>query len=156
MPIRVHLPNRAALKSFATADLSCTRLNQRARSAHIIQGLAQHSLLSRGQLCDAGYKVLFEEGEAKVIDGDISIDGKMAMQGQRDRDTGLWTVSLDNTRTSMMPQEYRKRQDEMSNNVYEISKVYDATYYLHASAGSPVKSTFIKSIEAATSPHGPT
>jgi hypothetical protein len=48
----------------------------------------------------------------------------------------------------MTTQEYRKRQDEISNNVYEASKVYDATQYLHASAGSTVKSTLIKATEA--------
>jgi hypothetical protein len=56
-------------------------------------------------------------------------------------------MSLDTTRMSTMPQKYRKRQSEMSNNVYEFSKIYDSTKYLHASAFSPVKYTFIKSIE---------
>jgi hypothetical protein len=49
---------------------------------------------------------------------------------------------------STMTQKYRKRQNEMSNKVYEISKIHDATQYLHAAAFSPVKSTFIKAIDA--------
>jgi hypothetical protein len=48
-------------------------------------------------MCDAGYKILFEEGEAKVINGDIKINGNIIMQGQRDRETGLWMVPLDNS-----------------------------------------------------------
>jgi hypothetical protein len=64
------------------------------------------------------------------------------MQGQRDKETGLWTVPLDNTRTSI------KQQEKISNNVYEISKVCEETQYLYATAFSPVKSTFIKAIEA--------
>jgi hypothetical protein len=67
---------------------------------------------------------------------------------QRDRETGLWIVPLDNTWMSIMMQQYRKSQGKISNNVYQLSKNYDATQYLHASAFSTVKSTFIKAIEA--------
>jgi hypothetical protein len=82
-----------------------------------------------------------------VIEVDVTIDGEFVMQGQRDNETGLWTVLLDNTWMSTMTQKYRKQQEEISNNVYEISKVYEATQYLHAAAFSPVKSTFTKAIE---------
>jgi hypothetical protein len=123
MSEQVNLPNGAALKYFATVDLSCTRLNQRARSTHIIRGLVKQSLLSYGQMCDAGYKVLFTRGEVKVIEGDLRIDGKIVIQGQRDRETGLWNILLNNTRMSIMTQEYRKQKGQMSKNVYEISKV---------------------------------
>jgi hypothetical protein len=44
--------------------------------------------------------------------------------------------------------QYEKRRDEITNNVYKISKVYDTIQYLHAAAGSPVQSMFIKEIEA--------
>jgi hypothetical protein len=47
-----------------------------------------------------------------------------------------------------MRQQCHKQQGEMSNNVYELTKIYDATQYLHAAAFSPVKSSFIKAIQA--------
>jgi hypothetical protein len=40
------------------------------------------------------------------------------------------------------------KQNESINSVYEISKVYDKIQYLHAAAGSPVPSTFVKAIKA--------
>jgi hypothetical protein len=43
---------------------------------------------------------------------------------------------------------YKSKRDEITSNVYEINKVQDAIQYPHAAAGSPVPSTFIKSIEA--------
>jgi hypothetical protein len=61
------------------------------------------------------------------------------MHGQRDLSTGLWTVPLDTNNT---------KQNESINSVYEISKVYDKIQYLHAAAGSPVPSTFVKAIKA--------
>jgi hypothetical protein len=61
------------------------------------------------------------------------------MHGQRDQSTGLWTVPLDANST---------KKDESINSVYEISKVYNAIQYLHAAAGSPVPSTFVRAIKA--------
>jgi hypothetical protein len=57
-------------------------------------------------------------------------------------------VPLDNTSATTIIEQYRKRQNEMSNNVYEFTKIYDATQYLHAAAFSPVKLTFLKAIDA--------
>jgi hypothetical protein len=99
-------------------------------------------------MCDTGYKVIFTKEGAKVIECGITISGALGIQGQRDKVTGLWTIPLNNTRISIMTQEYRKQKEEMSNNVYKLSKVHDATQYLHAAAFSPVKSTLIKAIEA--------
>jgi hypothetical protein len=92
------------LNCAAITDLSCDNLKRRDRLAHLINGPAQHSLLPCGQMCDAGYKVLFEEGGAKVINGDIKINSNIVMQRQRDRETGLWAVPLDNSRANVMTQ----------------------------------------------------
>jgi hypothetical protein len=44
--------------------------------------------------------------------------------------------------------EYKRKRDEIMNNVYNINKVNQEIQYLHAAAGSPVPSTFIKAIKA--------
>jgi hypothetical protein len=146
IPIKVSLPNGATLLSSATADLLNANFNHRARSAHIIHGLAKHSLLSCGQICDAGYKVLFNQGDAIVIDGQVQVNGDIVMTGKRDHTTGLWTVPLDET--AEMERDKKKGVANEINNVYEISKVHATIQYLHAAAGSPVLSTFVKAIEA--------
>jgi hypothetical protein len=33
-------------------------------------------------MCDTGYKVIFEEGNTIIIEGNIKIDGKVVMKGQ--------------------------------------------------------------------------
>jgi hypothetical protein len=90
-------------------------------------------------MCDAGYKVLFANGQAQVIEGNVSVQGRIVMHGQRNHSTGLWKVPLDTNST---------KQNESINSVYEISKVYDMIQYLHAAAGSLVPSTFVKAIKA--------
>jgi hypothetical protein len=105
------------------------------------------SLLSCGQMCDAGYRVLFEEGKAKIFEGDVTVHGKVLMEGKRERSTGLWTVPLDN-KNQEWGNEYKSKRDEITSNVYEINKVHKSIQYLHAASGSPVPSTFIKATEA--------
>jgi hypothetical protein len=138
IPIKVRLPNSTILSSSATADLACTTFNDRARSEHIINDLAGHSLLSCGQMCDAGYEVLFDAGRAQVIEGNVTVQGRIVLHGQRDHPTGLWTVPLDEKTT---------KNNESIHSIYKISNVYDAIQYLHAAAGSPAPSTFIKAIK---------
>jgi hypothetical protein len=127
------------LSSSTTAELACPTFNLRARSVHIINDLASHSLLSCGQMCNAGYKVLFDNGQAQVIEGNVSVQGRIVIHGQHDHSTGLWTVPVDTNST---------KQNESINSVYEISKVYSTIQYLHAAAGSPIPSTFVKAIKA--------
>jgi hypothetical protein len=139
LPIKVKLPDGTTLASSATADLACTTFYLRERYAHIINDLASHSILSCGQMCDAGYKVLFDEGRAQVMEGNVSVQGRIVMHGQRDHSTGLWTVPLDANST---------KKYESIKSVYEISKVYNAIQYLHKAAGSPVPSTFVRAMKA--------
>jgi hypothetical protein len=98
-------------------------------------------------MCGTGYRVLFDKDKAMITDGDVTVNGPVVTDGQRDRTTGLWTIQLDNE-IQQLRSEYERRRDEITNNVYEISKLYDNIQYLHAAAGSPIPSTFIKAIEA--------
>jgi hypothetical protein len=51
----VRLTNGATMESSHTADLDILELNAAAYKAHVFPGMAHHSLLSVGQLCDEGY-----------------------------------------------------------------------------------------------------
>jgi hypothetical protein len=123
IPIKVTLPNGVTLLSSATSDLPNANFNHWARSAHIIHGLANHYLLSCGQLCNAGYKVLFNQGDAIVIDGQVKVNGDIVMMGKRDQTTGLWTVPLNET--AEMERDKKKGVANEINNVYKISKVHE-------------------------------
>jgi hypothetical protein len=85
MPLHVKLLDGQKLALTTTADFAIPKFNHRACSAHIINGLETHSLLLCGKICDAGYRVLFEEGKATIFGGDVTVHGKVLMEGQRDR-----------------------------------------------------------------------
>jgi hypothetical protein len=56
-PLTVRLPNGVTVESTHTASLDIPKLNKAASIAHIFPGMANHSLLSVGQLCNEGYSV---------------------------------------------------------------------------------------------------
>jgi hypothetical protein len=115
MSIYVKFTDGKKLTSSVTADLNINAFNPQARSAHIINGLATHSLLSCGQMCDAGYCIVLDKNKARVIDGDVMVNGTVVMEGQCDQTTGSWTVQLD-TKIQQLGSEYEKggmRQETM-------------------------------------------
>ena len=55
-----------------------------AKQAHVLPGLAQHSLLSVGQMCDSGCAVTFTSKAVTVKHGQATI-----LDGARDTTSGL-------------------------------------------------------------------
>jgi hypothetical protein len=60
-PFRVRLPNGATMESSHTAELDIPELNAAASKAHVFPGMANHYLLSVGQLCNEGYIFTFKQ-----------------------------------------------------------------------------------------------
>ena len=71
------------------AELDLPSLPLAARRVHIVPALHTTSLLSMGQLCDAGCVVTFD---AKSVT--VTIDNERILDGTRTPATGLWHVSL--------------------------------------------------------------
>jgi hypothetical protein len=65
-PLTVRLPNGATMESSHTAELKILALNASASSAHVLPVMANHSLLSVGQLCNEGYIVTFKNASVTV------------------------------------------------------------------------------------------
>jgi hypothetical protein len=85
-PLRVRLPNGDTMDSTYTVSLDIPELSQATYVAHDFPGMANHSLLSVGQLCNEGYYITFR------IDGFTNYNSaeKAILKGQRDLNTGLW------------------------------------------------------------------
>jgi hypothetical protein len=84
-PLEVRLPNGATIVSTHTATLNMPSLPHAARQAHILPGLAQHPLLSVGQMCDSGCAVTFTGTKVIVKNG-----GSTILTSQQDKESGLW------------------------------------------------------------------
>jgi hypothetical protein len=134
-PVEVRLPNGAAIASTHTAMLNMPSLPPAARQAHILPGLAQHSLLSMGQMYDSGCAVTFTATKVTVTNGSTTI-----LTGQRDKESGLWRVPLETNLPLQLG------GGHYAHNVYEQKSIQDTITYLHACCFSPVQDTWLKAI----------
>jgi hypothetical protein len=81
------------MESSHTAELDIPELNAAAQKAHVAPGMANHSLISVGQLCDEGYIVTFKQALVTICNSDKS----QILSGPRDLATGLWRINLKQT-----------------------------------------------------------
>jgi hypothetical protein len=84
-PIAIRNPNGSIMYSTHEAELDLPLLPKAARQVHIVPELANHSLLSIGQLCDAGCDVSFNATNVTVC-----YDNQPILTGQRTPATQLW------------------------------------------------------------------
>jgi hypothetical protein len=124
-PLRVRLPNGATIESSHTADLDIPELNAAACKAHVSPGMAHHSLLSVGQLCNEGYIVTFKQDTVTICNSESS----KLLSGPRDVNTELWRINLKQTNKHI--------PDPIANNVYELSNTGSLFHYLHKALFSP-------------------
>jgi hypothetical protein len=89
-PLTVRLPNGATMESSHTAALDIPELNAAASIAHVLPGMANHSLLSVGQLCNEGNTVTFKNASVTICNPQEF----QILSGARDLNTGLWRINL--------------------------------------------------------------
>jgi hypothetical protein len=92
VPLIARLPNGDKGQSTHTCTLDLPNLTPGARAAHIIPGLASHSLLSIVTMCNAGCTVTFTK-----INCTITYRGCVIIRGHKCTRTGLWMVPITNS-----------------------------------------------------------
>jgi hypothetical protein len=123
------------MESSHTAELNIPELNSAASIAHVFPGLANHSLLSVGQLCKEGYMVTFRNASVTICNPQEF----QILSGARDLDTGLWRINLGNDKKQL--------QQSVTNNVYELCNTGALVHYLHKALFSPTKSALLQAVK---------
>jgi hypothetical protein len=123
------------MESSHTADLDIPELNSAASKAHVFPGMAHHSLLSVGQLCDEGYIVTFQRDTVTICNSENS----KLLSGPRDETTGLWRINLKQTNKHI--------PYPIANNVYELRNTGALVHYLHKALFSPTKSAMLQAVK---------
>jgi hypothetical protein len=98
-------------------------------------GMANHSLLSVGQLCDEGYIVTFNQASVTICDSKKS----RILSGPRDLNTGLGRINLKQTNNHI--------PEPIANNVYELHNTGALVHYLNKALFSPTKSAMLKAVK---------
>jgi hypothetical protein len=134
-PLTVRLPNGDTMDSSHTAELNIPELKAAASVAHVFPGMANHSLLLVGQLCNEGYIVTFRNDSVTICDPkEFQI-----LSGARDLDTGLWRINL--------RKDDQQVQHPVANNVYELRNTGALVHYLHKALFSPTKSALLQAVK---------
>jgi hypothetical protein len=134
-PLTVRLPNGATMESSHTADLNIPELNAAASKAHVFPGMANHFLLSVGQLCNEGYIVTFKNASVTVCNSQEF----QILSDPRDLDTGLWRINL--------RQDNQHVHHAVANNVYKLRNTGALVHYLHKALFSPTKSALLQAVK---------
>jgi hypothetical protein len=97
--------------------------------------MANHCLLSVGQLCNEGYTVTFRNASVTICNSqELQI-----LKGARDLDTGLWLINL--------RKENQQPKQAVANNVYELWNTEELVNYLHKDMFSPTKSALLQAVK---------
>ncbi|KAI2496142.1 hypothetical protein MHU86_18373 [Fragilaria crotonensis] len=134
-PIGITNPNGTVMYSTHEADLDIPCLPAAARRVHIVPALKSHSLLSMGQLCDAGCEVVFSAAAVHVHHND-----KLIMSGDRSPLTGLWHLDLVNV-TPALPPTPPANNLHLSFAAIASTTPADLVAFAHATMFSPALST---------------
>jgi hypothetical protein len=101
------------------ASLDMPEVSKKASIAHISPGMANHSLLSLGQLFNEGYYVTFIIDAVTIY----SAARKSILKGSGDLNTGLWRINL--------LHEKPQHTVSVANNIYELRNTGELVNYLH-------------------------
>ena len=123
-----------------------------ARTVDMVPALKHNSLISGSKFADANYITVLTPSEVLIYDGtnlQMTINKEAILRGWRDKPSGLWRIPLSKAGPPQK-QEYvllPKGSEEVINNVYELPSTEQVIRYLHACAGFPTKTTWIKAIQ---------
>jgi len=137
----VYLPNGDIIRMTKRTSLPFRQLSKKAREAHVLPQLRQ-SLMSVNKLSEEGYTTIFHlenEGVTVHEKGTLTIatSSPPVLQGCKEKEDNLWTVSTN-----------EEQGKEEANNAYNLPSTKQSIRYLHAAAGFPVESEWIKAIKA--------
>jgi hypothetical protein len=114
--------------------LDIPELNAVASKANVFPGMANHSLLPVGQLCDEGYIVTFWQDTVTIYNSKSS----KLLSGPWDANTSLCHINL---------KQLFKIPDPIANNVYELRNTVALVHYLHKALFSPTKAAMLQAVK---------
>ena len=135
-PIGIANPNGTIMYSTHESDLDLPNLPPSARRVHIVPDLKSLSLLSMGQLCDAGCVVNFD---AKTVT--VELSNKRIMDGTRTPDTGLWQLNLIDPPPAILEPTSEPPFLHQSFSAVHSATLAELVAFAHATLFSPALST---------------
>ena len=135
-PITVTLPDGSTTHSTHMCTIPLPALPPAATIAHIMPGLANHALVSIGQLCDHGCNALFTPADVQIYRNQ-----RLILHGPRDHN-GLWRLAIHQP-TAQPP---TNAPTGHANVIVRTTTMAELMAYLHACLFSPAISTLLDAV----------
>jgi hypothetical protein len=136
----VMLPNSTNIQATHTGQLSFhSSLSTKAKTAHILDGITNSSLVSLGQLCDDNCIAVLDKTHLNVYKNSQCI-----LTGKRNTEDGLWDIPI----PTIIPAPGEPPRSHHINAIIrkDLSKT-KLVQYLYGCCGSPVVSTWKQAIK---------
>lgn len=144
------MPNGTKLTSDNHVTINVKNIAPNALIAHLFPGLTSHSLLSIGQLCNAGCRAIFDTNSVK-----ISYEDETILAGDRNHQTGLWMIPVEVQQE--LTQEANNAIDDgtfvhetefhQANFINGPNKAAELVAFAHATLFSPALTTLMKAVK---------
>ena len=144
-PLTIKLPNGATVKSSHTANIALPQLPPMARIAHIVPGLASHSLVSVVKLCNAGCQVKIDD-----ISCEVHYRGRVVIKCSKCTKTGLWMLPLTESANELagsITQNDLSQLDHAALHAHVTSTKSEMVQFYHQALFSPPAITLLKAIK---------
>ena len=142
--IRVGTVNGQVASSIATATLPISQLNADFPTKGYIMPTFTNTLIGVGPICDANCTVVLRKEDVTVL----SPQGKPILQGWRENKLPrLWWFALSPDKRKEKIYTTTSQKCPEANSVYDLPSMEALVLYMHAAAGFPVKSTWLKAIK---------
>lgn len=136
VPVQIRIPDGTCMESTHHGELDIPALPVAARRAHIVPALTGQSLISIGQLCDAGCDVSFNATSV-----DIQLRGTPIFSGTRTPDTKLWTLTASPQTTVPITAPVEPTYNAFANAAVGAPTASNLVTFAHAALFSPALTT---------------
>jgi hypothetical protein len=137
----VMLPDSTNIQATHSGQLPLHHsFSMKAKTAHVLDGITNASLISIGQLCDDDCVAVLDKRVIKVFK-----DQQCVLQGYRNPTDGLWDIAL--PAPSAQPTPVASPSQQINAIIRKDLSKTQLVQYLHGCCGSPVLSTWNKAIK---------
>lgn len=140
--ITVTLPNDMAVTSTQVGQLPNEQLPLSACAVRIFPDFKNKMLMSLGQFCDAGMKMILTKTSMSAITDD---ERQTMLQGTSSPQDGMWHLDLENT--NKMTKGTRAPTINKANSACEIKKKEELAKFFSAAMWNPAPSAWLQAIE---------
>lgn len=141
--LKVIIPNGTMKRTASQGNFPHPTMSKAATTAHRVNNFSK-SLLSIGQVCNAGYKAKFTKTKAEIIDPTTT---KVEWAGKRNFTANLWELPLPTEQLPPAQGEINVLDTVLANTASTQTTLQEHVTFLHQAARNPILNRWLEAID---------